>query len=226
MPVDEQSKLITLSDPRSPVAEAYRSLRTNLEFSSLDEPLRAMVVTSPAPEAGKSTTLANLAVTMAQAGKEVILVDCDLRRPSLHEIFGVSNATGLTSVILDDTTSTPPLRETGVPGLKLLTSGPLPPNPAELLSSRRMADLIRALREQADIVLFDAPPVIAVTDAAILASQVDGVLLVLNAGVTKREHAQRAKAALEKVNARLVGAVLNNVKLDMSLYGYYSQARP
>jgi non-specific protein-tyrosine kinase len=211
-----------LSDPRSPVAEAYRSLRTNLEFSSLDEPLRTMVVTSPAPEAGKSTTLANLAVTLAQAGKQVILVDCDLRRPSLHDIFGVPNATGLTSVILDDITSTPPLRETGVAGLRLLTSGPLPPNPAELLGSRRMAGLIQTLREQADMVLFDAPPVIAVTDAAILASQVDGVLLVLNAGVTRREHAQRARAALDKVNARLVGTVLNNVKLDTSLYGYYS----
>ncbi len=222
MPEDDRQRLITLSDPRSPVAEAYRSLRTNLEFSSLDEPLRTMVVTSPAPEAGKSTTLANLAVTLAQAGKQVILVDCDLRRPSLHDIFGVPNATGLTSVILDDITSTPPLRETGVAGLRLLTSGPLPPNPAELLGSRRMAGLIQTLREQADMVLFDAPPVIAVTDAAILASQVDGVLLVLNAGVTRREHAQRARAALDKVNARLVGTVLNNVKLDTSLYGYYS----
>lgn len=222
MPESPKEKLITLSDPRSPVAEAYRSLRTNLEFSSLDEPLRTMVVTSPAPEAGKSTTLANLAVTMAQAGKQVILVDCDLRRPSLHEIFGVPNTAGLTSVMLDDAAATPPLRETGVPGLKLLTSGPLPPNPAELLASRRMADFIKLLREQADIVLFDAPPVIAVTDAAILASRVDGVLLVLNAGVTRREHAQRAKAALEKVNARLIGTVLNNVKLDTSLYGYYS----
>lgn len=221
MPEDERQKLVTLSDPRSPAAEAYRSLRTNLEFSSLDEPLRTMVVTSPAPEAGKSTTLANLAVTLAQAGRQVILVDCDLRRPSLHEIFGISNSTGLTSVILDDTTSALPLRETGVAGLRLLTSGPLPPNPAELLGSRRMADLIRSLCEQADMVLFDAPPVIAVTDAAILASQVDGVLLVLKAGVTRREHAQRARAALDKVNARLVGTVLNNVKLDTSLYGYY-----
>lgn len=222
MSEDGRQKLVTLADPRSPVAEAYRSLRTNLEFSSLDEPLRTMVVTSPTPEAGKSTTLANLAVTMAQAGKQVILVDCDLRRPSLHDIFGVSNTSGLTSVILDDTTSTQPLRETGVAGLRLLTSGPLPPNPAELLGSRRMADLIQVLRDQADMVLFDAPPVIAVTDAAILASQVDGVLLVLHAGVTRREHAQRARAALDKVNARLVGTVLNNVKLDTSLYGYYS----
>lgn len=222
MSKNDRQKLITLADPRSPVAEAYRSLRTNLEFSSLDEPLRTMVVTSPAPEAGKSTTLANLAVTIGQAGKQVTLVDCDLRRPSLHEIFDVSNSAGLTSVMLDDTQSAPPLRETGVAGLKLLVSGPLPPNPAELLGSRRMADLIKTLREQADMVLFDAPPVIAVTDAAILASQVDGVLLVLNAGVTKRDHAKRAKVALDKVNARIVGTVLNNVKLDTSLYGYYS----
>lgn len=214
-------ELVTLSDPRSPVAEAYRSLRTNLAFSSLDEPVHTMVVTSPAPEAGKSTILANLAVTMAQAGKQVILVDCDLRRPTLHTLFGVPNNEGLTNVILDDTTATPPLRETDVPGLRLLTSGPLPPNPAELLGSRRMGELIKTLREQADSVLFDVPPVLAVTDAAILASQVDGVLLVLNAGVTKREHAQRAKVALEKVNARLVGTVLNNVKPDISLYGYY-----
>ena len=222
MSKNDRQKLITLANPRSPVAEAYRSLRTNLEFSSLDEPLRTMVVTSPAPEAGKSTTLANLAVTIGQAGKQVTLVDCDLRRPSLHEIFDVSNSAGLTSVMLDDTQSAPPLRETGVAGLKLLVSGPLPPNPAELLGSRRMADLIKTLREQADMVLFDAPPVIAVTDAAILASQVDGVLLVLNAGVTKRDHAKRAKVALDKVNARIVGTVLNNVKLDTSLYGYYS----
>lgn len=221
MSEDNANGLVTLSHPRSPVAEAYRSLRTNLEFSSLDEPLRTMVVTSPAPEAGKSTVLANLAVVVAQAGKQVILVDCDLRRPSLHDVFGVSNGTGLTTVILDDATAALPLREVGVAGLRLLSTGPQPPNPAELLGSRRMAELVKTLREQADMVLFDAPPVIAVTDAAILASRVDGVLLVLNAGVTRREHAERARAALDKVNARLVGTVLNNVKLDSTLYGYY-----
>lgn len=223
MPEEGREKLVTLADPRSPVAEAYRSLRTNLEFSSLDKPLRTMIVTSAAPEEGKSTVLANLAVVMAQAGRQVILVDCDLRRPVLHELFGVSNHTGLTTALLDEAAAELPLRETSVPGLRLLPSGPLPPNPAELLDSRRMAELIQTLREQADIVLFDAPPVIAVADAAILASKVDGVLLVINAGVTKREHAQRAKAALERVNARLVGTVLNNVELDMSLYGYYSR---
>jgi len=222
MPEEGRGKLVTLADPRSPVAEAYRSLRTNLEFSSLDKPLRTMIVTSAAPEEGKSTVLANLAVVMAQAGKQVILADCDLRRPVLHEIFGVSNHRGLTTALLDDSAAELPLRDTEVPGLRLLPSGPLPPNPAELLGSRRMAELIQTLRDQAEVVLFDAPPVIAVTDAAILASKVDGVLLVINAGVTRREHAQRAKAALERVNARLVGTVLNNVELDMSLYGYYS----
>jgi non-specific protein-tyrosine kinase len=216
--------LVTLTSPRSPVSEAYRTLRTNLEFSSLDEPLRTMVVTSPGPEEGKSTTLANLAVTLAHAEKRVILVDCDLRRPSQHEIFGLSNGVGLTTMVVDEEAMRdPPLLETGVEGLQLLPSGPLPPNPSELVGSRRMAEIISALSERADIVLFDAPPVIAVTDAAVLASRVDGVLLVIKAGTTKRDHAKRAKALLDKVNAHVVGAVLNNIKMDTSYYRYYRE---
>ncbi|MCJ7619972.1 MAG: CpsD/CapB family tyrosine-protein kinase [Anaerolineae bacterium] len=216
--------LVTLTSPRSPVSEAYRTLRTNLEFSSLDQPLRTMVVTSPGPEEGKSTTLANLAVTLAHAEKRVILVDCDLRRPSQHEIFGLSNGVGLTTMVVDEEAMRdPPLLETGVEGLQLLPSGPLPPNPSELVGSRRMAEIISALSERADIVLFDAPPVIAVTDAAVLASRVDGVLLVIKAGTTKRDHAKRAKALLDKVNAHVVGAVLNNIKMDTSYYRYYRE---
>ncbi len=223
---DRSSSLVTLTTPRSPVSEAYRTLRTNLEFSSLDKPLKTLVVTSPGPEEGKSTTLANLAVTMAQAEKEVILVDCDLRRPSQHEIFGQSNDVGLTTMVVDEKAmSQPPLLEIGVPGLLLLPSGPLPPNPSELVGSRRMQEIIAALSERADVVLFDAPPIIAVTDAAVLASRVDGVLLVVKAGGTKREHAQKAKALLDKVNAHLVGAVLNNVKLDTSYYSYYAEKK-
>lgn len=215
--------LITLTTPRSPISEAYRTLRTNLEFSSLDKPIKTMVVTSPGPEEGKSTTLANLAVTMAQAEKKVILVDCDLRRPSQHEIFGVSNAVGLTTMVVDEgAMADPPLQETEVPGLWILPSGPLPPNPSELVGSRRMGEIISALSERADMVLFDAPPVIAVTDAAVLSSRVDGVLLVIKAAGTKRDHAQKAKALLEKVNANLVGAVLSNVKIDTSLHRYYA----
>ncbi len=218
--------LITVSTPRSPISEAYRTLRTNLEFSSLDRPIKTMVVTSPGPEEGKSTTLANLAVTLAQAEKKVVLVDCDLRRPSQHQIFGLKNGAGLTTMVVDDEAMTnPPLQETEVPGLWLLASGPIPPNPSELLGSRRMKEIIDILSQRADIVLFDAPPIIAVTDAAVLSSKVDGVLLVINAGGTKRDHAERAKALLEKVNAHLVGAVLNNVKIDTSLHRYYAEQK-
>jgi capsular exopolysaccharide synthesis family protein len=223
MPDDRSSTLITISNPRSPISEAYRTLRTNLEFSSLDKPIRSMVVTSASPEEGKSTTLANLAVTIAQAGKKVVLIDCDLRRPSLHQIFGARSTPGFTDMMRDDALmSKPPLQETSEPNLRLLASGTIPPNPSELLASRRMSDVIAALQQQADIVLFDAPPVIAVTDAAVLSSKVDAVLLVVSAGKTKRDHAKKAKTMLEKVNAHLIGTVLNNAKGESSLYQYYS----
>src|SRR5581483_5785396 len=153
--------LITVSNPRSPIAEAYRTLRTNLEFSNLDKSLRAIVVTSAGAEEGKSTTLANLAVTIAQGGKKVILVDADLRRPTQHQIFGLKNSPGLTDIVRDDSLLTnPPLQETSVPNLQVLTSGPTPPNPAEILGSKRMTEILDALLQRADIVLLDAPPVL------------------------------------------------------------------
>lgn len=212
--------LITLRDPRSPAAEAYRTLRTNIQFSSLDRPIKTLLATSTAADEGKSTTVANLAVTMAQAEQRVILVDCDLRRPSLHTLFSLPNEVGLTSAILDQQQNGLPLQETGVPGLSLLTSGPLPPRPADLLGSRRMEALITQLSAAADIVLFDTPPVIAVTDAAVLATRLDGVLLVLEAGKTRRDRAREARRRLEKVNAHIVGVVLNNARMESS-YGYY-----
>jgi non-specific protein-tyrosine kinase len=216
--------LITVTDPRSPVAEAYRSLRTNLEFSSLDRPLRTLLLTSPGPDEGKSTTLANLAVTAAQAGRRVIVADCDLRRPRQHEIFGISNGVGLTTMVRDESAlARLPLQETEVPGLWVLPSGPPPPNPAELLASQRMSQVIGRLTEQADLVLLDTPPIVAVTDAAVLASKVDGVVLIINAGSTKRQFAQRAQELLQRVNARLIGAILNNVALDRALHTYYTE---
>ena len=217
-----QPDLITLTDPRSPVSEAYRTLRTNLEFTSLDHPLRSLLVTSPASNADKSTTLANLAVIMAEGGRQVILVDADLRKPELHDIFGLENMVGL-SDLLQESGPLPalPLRATGVESLRLFTSGQLPQNPSVLLGTERMETVIRALVEQADMVLFDAPPIIAVTDAALLGSQVDGTLLVIRARSTQREHVQRAKALLDKVNARLVGAVLSNANLDSGVSSYY-----
>jgi capsular exopolysaccharide synthesis family protein len=215
------SPLIAIRDPRSPAAEAYRTLRTNLQFTSLDHPLHTLLATSTAPDEGKSTTLANLAVTMAQAEQQVILVDCDLRRPSLHTLFGASNESGLTNMILATEEAPPPLQDVGVPGLSLLASGPLPPRPADILGSRRMEQVIARLRGMADVVLFDTPPVIAVTDAAVLATRVDGVLLVFQAGKTRRDRARRTREILEKVKANVVGVVLNGAALEQG-YGYYS----
>lgn len=221
--MESNSNLITLSNPRSPVSEAYRSLRTNLDFYSFDRPLRTLIVTSAGPDEGKSTTLANLGIIMAQSGKRVVLADCDLRRPSLHKLFEIRNTAGITDMLRDEQAlAQPPFQEGPVPNLRLLPSGHLPPNPADLLGSRRMGQVIDALLKQSDLILFDAPPVIAVTDAAVLASKVDGVLLVVNEGKTKREHAKKAKTLLEKVNARLIGVVLNNAQLDTSLQPYYA----
>jgi capsular exopolysaccharide synthesis family protein len=211
--------LIALRDPRAPAAEAYRALRTNIQFSSLDKPLRTILATSTAPDEGKSTTIANLAVTMAQAEQRVILVDCDLRRPSLHTIFGLPNDEGLTSLMLAQAGKIPAQR-TEVPGLLVLTSGPLPPRPADILGSKKMEQVIALLKEHSDVVLFDTPPVNAVTDAAVLATKVDGTLLIFRSGTTKRDRAREARRLLEKVNANIVGVVLTDVKGE-DTYSYY-----
>ena len=217
----EQPDLITLTDPRSPAAEAYRTLRTNLTFAALDNPIETLVVTSAAPGEGKSTVLANLAVAMAQGERRTILVDGGLRRPGLHGIFGVANDRGLTTMIVDEAAlGDPPLVDVGVDNLWLVPSGPLPPNPADILGSRKMEAVIAALKGRADVVLFDAPPIVAVTDAVVLGTKVDGVLLVMCAGRTRREHAQRARELLERVHVRIVGAVLNDAPLGITLGGY------
>lgn len=221
MAIDAKS-LVTISEPNSPASEAYRALRTNLTFASLDKPLRTLMFTSPGPDEGKSTVLANLAVTIAQTERRVLLVDCDLRRPCLHELFGLANEAGLTNLLTDPASrENPPFQETGVPGLRLLSSGPLPPRSADLLASRRMEETVRWLAEQADQVLFDSPPINAVADAAILATLVDGVLLVVRERRTRREAVVEARDRLARVNAHLLGAVLNGVNLDRSLAGYY-----
>ena len=217
----EQPDLITLTDPRSPAAEAYRTLRTNLTFAALNKPIETLVVTSAAPGEKKSTVLANLAVTMAQGERRTILVDADLRRPGLHEIFGVANDRGLITMIVEEAAlEEPPLIDVGVDNLWLVPSGPLPPNPTDILGSRKMEQVIATLKARADVVLFDAPPVIAVTDATVLGTKVDGVLLVVCAGRTRREHAQRARELLERVHVRIVGAVLNDAPRDVALGGY------
>jgi non-specific protein-tyrosine kinase len=210
--------LITLTDPHSPAAEAYQSLRTNLEFSSLEQPLHSVLVTSPDDMGEKSAAVANLAVAMAQAGDRVTLVDGDLRRPHQHEIFGLSNQRGLSSWLLEEGPA--PLQKSAVEGLQVLVSGPPVANPVALLSRKRLADALVELQEQADYVLIDAPPILAVTDAAIWAGKVNGVILLVNAGGTKRDQAQRAKAVLETVHARIVGAVLLNAERSVTMSGY------
>jgi non-specific protein-tyrosine kinase len=215
--------IITLTDPTSPAAEAYRALRINLEFASVDERLCTLLVTSSGPGEGKSTALANLAVAMSDGDRDIILVDADLRRPSQHKLFGLDNERGLSDMFRSESAfDEPPLQAIPDSSLKVLTSGPLPPIPSQLLAARKMDEVIARLIEEADMVLFDAPPVVAVTDASLLASKVDGVLLVVKAGDTRRDHVRAAKDRLEKVNARLVGAVLLNAQFDTSLERYYS----
>jgi capsular exopolysaccharide synthesis family protein len=210
--------LITLTDPRSPATEAYQSLRTNLEFSSLEQPLHSILVTGVDDTTDKSIVLANLAVVMAQAGDSVTLVDGDLRRPQQHEIFDLHNQSGLATWLAEE--GTVPIQRTSIEGLNVLTSGPLPANPVALLSSRRLVDALQEILDQTDYVLVDAPPILAVTDAALWASKLDGAVLLVNAGRTKREHAQRAKAVLDRVHARIVGSVLVNAEQDAVMTGY------
>lgn len=214
--------LIVAAHPKSHIAEAYRVLRTNIEFSSVDKPVRTLMITSSSPTEGKSTTVANLAIAMAEAGKRVILVDSDLRRPVQHKLFQVPNGAGLTTLLMTDTPRIAEfLTPTTVENLRLLTSGPIPPNPAELLGSQRMARAIQLFQEQADVVLFDSPPALAVTDAAVLGARIDASLLVVDAGATRRGEAERAKETLEQVGVPLLGAVLNRLKPGRGRQGYY-----
>ena len=218
--------LITVDQPKSQVSEAYRSLRTSLRFSALDRPLRTLLLTSPDALEGKSTMAANLAVAMAQDGKSVVLIDADLRRPMQHKIFQLPNRQGLTHALLDGAQALDAyLQDPAVPRLRVLTSGPLPPNPSELLGSQSMRRLIERLRSQADVLVFDTPPVLPVTDAAVLAAQVDGVLVVAEAGQTRRTAARRAVEKLRTVGAPLLGAALNRVPVrGRGEYDYYYYA--
>lgn len=217
--------MIAYTRPRSPAAEGYRTLRTNIQFSSLDRRFRRLLLTSATADEGKSITVANLAVTMAQAEAKVIVVDCDLRRPAQHTIFNLRNSLGLTSLFLAAGAglrpAEVPLQQTAVPNLWILPSGPLPPNPAELLASARMDEILARLDQRADVILLDSPPVVAVTDAAVLCSKVDGVLLVVGAGKVKRDVARKAKAQLEAVRANVLGLVVNDVPFDPRELGHY-----
>lgn len=214
--------LITLTEPRSAAAEAMRTLRTNLMFTSVEKPIHTLLVTSTAKAEDKSTILANLAVTFAQSGNKTILVDADMRQPAQHTIWGVDNGHGLATMMLEDSQlSSPPLVPApDVDNLHILPSGGTPPVPADLVSSHRMNEIIGILKARADYVLFDAPPVLAATDAAVLGNKLDGVLLVIRAGATRRDDAARARHTLERVNVRVVGAVLSNAPRERGAARY------
>jgi len=217
-------RLITSLSPKSSLAEAFRILRTNTQFAAVGKPLQTILVTSAGSLEGKSTTVANLGVALAQSGAKVILVDADLRRPSLHQFFRLQKGSGLTTVLMGRDLDRA-LEETGIEGLRLLTSGPIPPNPSEMLGSPAFANLIEALRARADYVILDSPPAIAVTDANIIASMADGTLLVVEIGKTARQFAVRTKEQLAQSKANIIGVVLTNVSktAEYNYYYYYYQ---
>ena len=231
-----QPEVVTLTRPRSPGAEAYRTLRTNLQMAPAGAPRRRLLLTSAGPGEGKSTALANLAVVMAQAGQRVVVVDADLRRPSQHILFRLRPSPGLSNLLVSPSPAAgtagdgaAPLQATTVDGLRVLTSGPLPPNPGELLGSARMEEVLSRLADPgpagaADVVLIDSPPVVPFSDAAVLSRRVDGVLLVVGAGTVKRDQARKAKAQLEAVGAPLLGVVVVNLEVDSSPYSTYYES--
>lgn len=211
--------LITHTNSKSPISEAYRTLRTNIQFSNVDHPIKTLVITSSMMSEGKTTTLTNLAETFAQAGNRVMVVDADLRRPLVHQVFGLSNQQGVTNVLAGQVELKDAVQVSGSQ-IHVLTSGPIPPNPSELLGSTKMKELVQLLSEHYDIVVIDAPPVNVVTDAAILSTFVDGVILAIASGKTEIEAGKRALKSLEAVNANVLGAVMTMVPVTKK--GYYS----
>ncbi|WP_121610644.1 CpsD/CapB family tyrosine-protein kinase [Mesobacillus foraminis] len=218
---DQRRKLITSFDPKSPISEQYRTIRTNIQFSSIDEEIKTILVTSSGPMEGKSTTAANLAVVFAQADNRVLFVDADLRKPTAHYTFNLTNTFGLTTVLAKQISLDKAINEMDVPNLYVLTSGPIPPNPAELMGSVGMERFIKEVKDSFDVIIFDTPPVLAVTDAQVLANKCDGTILVTYSGRTEVEAAGKAKELLLGSNAKLLGAVLNGKKLHNTDYYYY-----
>ncbi|HEY3359217.1 MAG TPA: polysaccharide biosynthesis tyrosine autokinase [Polyangia bacterium] len=219
--VDPRKDLFLHTNPKSSVAECARSIRTNLLFMSPERPLKTLVVTSAGPREGKTTTAISLAIAMAQGGQRVLLIDTDLRRPRIHRSFGVTGETGLTAVLLGHTELGAAIKTTDVPNLYVLPCGPLPPNPAELLHTERFGALMQQMQQRYDRVIFDSPPVIAVTDAAVLGARVDGVVMVVKAGQTAREGLRRSVRVLADVSARVLGTVLNDLDVNNRAYGQY-----
>ncbi|MCH4890313.1 CpsD/CapB family tyrosine-protein kinase [Acidaminobacter sp. JC074] len=215
----ENRRIIVNEDPKSPVSEAYRTLRTNIQFSGIDKKIKSLVVTSSGAGEGKSTTSTNMAVAFAQNGKSVLLVDADLRKARLHKHFKVSNEKGLSKAIFEGKSIMTYAQASGIENLSLLTAGITPPNPSEMLGSQKMKDMIEDAKANFDMVIIDSPPVGFVTDGALLSSFADGTVIVAAAGQADVKATQHAKQLLENVNANILGVVLNKIPITGS--GYY-----
>lgn len=216
----EAVSLITIADKSSPIAEQYRTIRTNIQFASADRKIQTIVVTSSGPSEGKSTTAANIAVVFANSGQRVLLVDADMRNPTIHKTFGLTNEVGLSKVLSSNNSVLEMSRPSMVDNLSILTSGPKPPNPSELLGSTRMNQVIEETRHLYDVIIFDMPPVVTVTDAQIMASKADGTLLVVRENVTRKDALTKAKDLLEMVQAKVLGVVYNGAQ-NLKDQGYY-----
>ncbi|MBM7606280.1 capsular exopolysaccharide synthesis family protein [Metabacillus crassostreae] len=217
----QNRSLISMTTPKSPIAEQFRTIRTNIQFSSIDKELQTIIVTSSGPGEGKSTTTANLAVVFAQQGKRVLLMDADMRKPTVHYTFRIENHKGLSNVLTRQATLGEAVNVTSQDNLWVLSSGPIPPNPSELLGSKGMIALLEQAKDEYDIVILDTPPVLAVTDAQILSNVADGVVLVVSSGKTEVDSAKKAKELLESAKAKIMGVVLNNKKVQDSQHYYY-----
>ena len=216
----EGLNLVTQNDPKNPAAEAYRVIRTSVQFAQAGKELQTIALTSCTPNEGKSTTIANLAVVLTQAGKSVLLIDCDMRNPTVHKNFNLSNKVGLSSCISMGTEVADAVQATGIEGLDALTAGVIPPNPSELLGSERMQNILQRAKEEYDYVLIDTPPVLPVTDSLVLGSMVDGLILVIDSGEIKVEMAREVKNQLVHAGANILGVVLNKVRSEHHGYGY------
>ncbi|CAI3316324.1 CpsD/CapB family tyrosine-protein kinase [Enterococcus cecorum] len=216
--------LITLLNPNSSISEQYRTVRTNLQFAVAgDQPLRSMAVVSSGPGEGKSTSSANLAVVFAQAGRRVLLVDADMRKATVHKTFGLSNEVGLSNLVSGQQSASSVIQPSGVDNLSVMTAGPTPPNPAELLNSHRMNVVIEELYQMFDLIVFDLSPVMIVADGLIMASKTDGTVVVIREGVTRKDSIIEAKNRLIQAKARILGVIYNGVEqMNESSYYYYS----
>jgi len=213
-------KLITSINTKSVVSEQFRTIRTNINFSMPDKDLKTILFTSASPGDGKSTAAANLAVVFAQEGKKVLLIDADMRKPTVHYTFHMTNTLGLSSLLTRQATLAEVVKLSEI-GLDVITCGPIPPNPAELLASRMMDTMLEELKMQYDMIIFDAPPVLMVTDGQILSNKCDGTILVVSAGTSEKESVIKAKEALLSSKATIIGVILNNLELENENYYQY-----